>query len=80
VSSIEPIQNEAEYDVIRMRGPADRISDVLWQFKEFVTTGMAAGWNPAGGVAVYHRREIQEGETEPEDLVTFMQAMVRYQP
>jgi hypothetical protein len=77
---IEPIQNAAEYDVIRLRGPAGRIDDVLFQFKELVTTAMAGGWNPAGGVAVYHRVEAQERGEEPKDLVTFLQATVRYQP
>jgi hypothetical protein len=73
VSSIEPAEHAAEYDVIRATGLVDDLDGVITVLKDMVNTAMSAGYDPTGGVAAC------VGPSDAGPSVTLLQATVRYQ-
>ncbi|HZZ48152.1 MAG TPA: hypothetical protein VFE65_14830 [Pseudonocardia sp.] len=72
MSSIEPAENAEEYDICRASGSAGKIDEVIAFLKEIVTTAMAGGYEPTGGISSYVT------STPDGPRVTLLQATVRY--
>jgi hypothetical protein len=72
MSTIEPAENAEEYDIIRATGPVEEFHNVIVFFKELVTTAVAGGYEPTGGVSSY----LANSSDGPQ--VTLLQATVRH--